>query len=54
MCHMSHVMCPVPCFTSHVSPVTCHMSRVTQPPLYAASAAMKVLGGLVMNLREVW
>ena len=34
----------------HLSPVTCHLSDVTWPPLYAASIAMYVSGGLVMLL----
>ena len=32
---------------------TCHLSPAIWLPLYAASAAMKVQGGLLMRLREV-
>ena len=46
-----HCLTPV---TWHLSPVTCHLSPVTLPPLYAASSSMKVPGGLVMPLREIW
>ena len=38
--------------TCHQSPVTCHMAPVTRPPIFAASLAMKVPGGLVMQ--ENW
>ena len=44
-------MSPVICHLSHI---TCHQSPVTWPPLYAASGAMKVPGGLVMRLQEAW
>ena len=44
LCLMSHFMC-------HMS---CHLPTVTWKTLYSASAALKVPGGLVMRLREVW
>ena len=51
MRHVSWVMSHLSWF--HVWPFTCHLSPVTWPLFYAASAAMKVPGGLVMQLREV-
>ena len=47
MCHLSPIM-------GHKSPVPCYLSLVTWPPLYASSPTMKLSGGFVMGLREVW
>ena len=54
ICHVSCFMFQVSCGKCHVLCVNCHMSPVTWPQLYAASAAIKVSSGLVMQLRVVW
>ena len=53
MFHMSHVTCHMSLVTFVLLHVTCHISPVTRQPLYAASATMKVPGGLVIRLQEV-
>ena len=53
-CHLSPVTCHISPVKNPLLQITCHLSFGHWPPLYSASPAIKVPGGLVLQLQAVY